>query len=180
MGCCSYYPQHVPQLRCCLPRCPGSLSRSQVHERSVSSVSQEHGLEPHRQLSTRTPKPRWSGPTASLSIATRCAPTPTVVRTIGTAALSLPLAEFAINNAASSLDDGLTPALAAVRRQHRHSPMRYAGRMHEIDGQLFDSCWAAQAEQKAKLDAGRVDSVYTIVDRKLLRTKEASRCRRHW
>ena len=92
----------------------------------------------------------------------------------------LPLAEFAINNAASSLDDGLTPALAAVRRQHRHSPMRYAGRMHEIDGQLFDSCWAAQAEQKAKLDAGRVDSVYTIGDRKLLRTKEASRCRRHW
>ncbi len=31
---------------------------------------------------------------------------------------------------------------------------------------------AAQAEQKAKLDAGRVDTVFQVGDRVLLRTKE--------
>ena len=33
---------------------------------------------------TRTPTPRWSGPTASSESATRCAPTPTAARTTGT------------------------------------------------------------------------------------------------
>ena len=54
--------------------------------------------------------------------------------------------------------------------------MRYGGyarRMHEIEATVGELLAAAQAEQKAKLDAGRVtDTFFTVGDRVLLRTKE--------
>ena len=45
--------------------------------------------------------------------------------------------------------------------------------MHEIEATVGELLAAAQAEQKAKLDAGRVtDTFFTVGDRVLLRTKE--------
>ena len=92
-------------------------------------------------------------------------------------------AEFAINNAASTLGDGLTPfcidrgahprlPLSPPRdaRATGETPEHYARRMHEIEARELLA--AAQAERKAKLDAGRVDTVFAVGDRALLRTKE--------
>jgi hypothetical protein len=44
--------------------------------------------------------------------------------------------------------------------------------MHEIEATVRELLAAAQAERKAKLDAGRVDTVFAVGDRALLRTKE--------
>jgi len=94
-------------------------------------------------------------------------------------------AEFAINNAASTFGDGLTPffidrgahprlPLSPPRddRATGETPAHYARRMHEIETTVRELLAAAQAERKAKLDAGRVDTVFEVGDRVLLRTKE--------
>jgi hypothetical protein len=44
--------------------------------------------------------------------------------------------------------------------------------MHEIEAAVRELLAAAQAERKAKLDAGWVDTVFVVGDRVLLRTKE--------
>jgi hypothetical protein len=44
--------------------------------------------------------------------------------------------------------------------------------MHEIEATVRELLAAALAERKAKLDAGRVDTVFAVGDRALLRTKE--------
>jgi hypothetical protein len=97
----------------------------------------------------------------------------------------LPLAEFAINNAASTLGDGLTPFFidrgAHPRlplspphdaRYSGESPAHYAERMRAMEATVRELLAAAQAARKAKLDAGRVDTVFRIGDQVLLRTKE--------
>ncbi|MEI7929579.1 MAG: hypothetical protein WCH40_13600, partial [Verrucomicrobiales bacterium] len=52
------------------------------------------------------------------------------------------------------------------------TPGHYARRMHEIEATVRELLAASQAERKAKLDAGRVDTVFKVDDRVLLRTKE--------
>ena len=97
----------------------------------------------------------------------------------------LPLAEFAINNAASTLGEGLTPFFidrgAHPRlplspphdaRYSGESPANYATRMRGIETMVRELLAAAQATRKAKLDRGRVDTVFKVGDRVLLRTKE--------
>ena len=100
--------------------------------------------------------------------------------------IHLPLAEFAINNAASKLGDILT-SLFIDRGAHPRlplspphedstageSPAHYAQRMRAMEATMREPelLAAAQAERKAKLDAGRVDSVFKV-DRVLLRTNE--------
>ena len=97
----------------------------------------------------------------------------------------LPLAVFAINNAASTLGDGLTPFFIDRGAHPRlplsaptadsggsESPGQYAQRMRELELSVRELLAAAQRERKAKLDAGRVDTVFKVGDRVLLRTKE--------
>ena len=97
----------------------------------------------------------------------------------------LPLAVFAINNAASTLGDGLTrffidrgahPRLPLsappVAGAGGEAPALYARRMRAMELTVRELLAAAQAERKAKLDAGRVDTVFKVGDRVLLRTKE--------
>ena len=77
----------------------------------------------------------------------------------------LPLAEFAINTATPTLDAGLRPffvdrdALARPRddRAAGESPAR---RMPQAEATVRGPPAAAQAERKARLDAGRVDTVF--------------------
>ncbi len=52
------------------------------------------------------------------------------------------------------------------------SPALYARRMHAMELTVRELLAAAQQERKAKLDAGRVDTVFKVGDRVLLRTKE--------
>ena len=97
----------------------------------------------------------------------------------------LPLAEFAINNADSTLGDGLTPFFIDRGAHPRlplspphdvlaagESPAHYARRMRLMEATVRELLAAAQQERKAKLDAGRVDTVFKVGDRVLLRTKE--------
>ena len=97
----------------------------------------------------------------------------------------LPLAVFAINNAASTLGDGLTPffidrgahprlplTAPAAGSPDGESPALYARRMREMELTVRELLAAAQQERKAKLDAGRVDTVFKVGDLVLLRTKE--------
>ena len=92
---------------------------------------------------------------------------------------------FAINNAASTLGDGLTPYFIDRGAHPRpplsaptadsggsESPGQYAQRMRELELSVRELLAAAQRERKAKLDAGRVDTVFKVGDRVLLRTKE--------
>ena len=108
----------------------------------------------------------------------------------------LPLAEFAINTSASLLDDGLTPFFIDRGAHPRlplspprddstagETPLGYARRMREVEASVRELLAAAQAEQKAKLDAGLVYTVFTVGDRVLLRTTElldAADNARHW
>ena len=90
-------------------------------------------------------------------------------------------AEFAINNGASTLGDNLTPFIdhgahprIPLSPQHddlttSKSPAHFAQRMLAIEATVLELLAAAQAEWKAKLDAGSVD---TVGDHVLLRTKE--------
>ena len=97
----------------------------------------------------------------------------------------LSLAVFAINNAASTLGDGLTPFFIDRGAHPRlplsaptagsggsESPGQYAQRMRELELSVRELLAAAQRERKAKLDAGRVDTVFKVGDRVLLRTQE--------
>ena len=93
----------------------------------------------------------------------------------------LPLAVFAINNAASTLGDGLTPffidrgahprlplSAPAAGGVGTESPGQYAQRMRELELTVRELLAAAQRERKAKLDAGRVDTVFKVGDQVLL------------
>ncbi len=98
----------------------------------------------------------------------------------------LPLAVFAINNATSTLGGDLTPFFIDRGAHPRlplspprdasaagdSSPAHYAQRMRAMEATVRELLAAAQAERKAKLDAGRVDTVFQVGDRVLLRTKE--------
>jgi hypothetical protein len=97
----------------------------------------------------------------------------------------LPLAVFAINNAASALGDELTPFFIDRGAHPRlplsappaadtggETPASYARRMHEMELKVRELLAAAQQERKAQLDAGRVDTVFKVGDRVLLRTRE--------
>jgi hypothetical protein len=98
----------------------------------------------------------------------------------------LPLAVFAINNATSTLGGDLTPFFIDRGAHPRlplspprdasaagdSSPAHYALRMRAMEVTVRELLAAAQAERKAKLDAGRVDTVFQVGDRVLLRTKE--------
>ena len=90
----------------------------------------------------------------------------------------LTLAEFAINNAASALGYDLTPLFidrgAHTRlplspphddRATGESPTQYAQRMRAMESTVLELLAAAQAERKAKLDAGRVDTVFQPTSR---------------
>jgi hypothetical protein len=97
----------------------------------------------------------------------------------------LPFAVFTINNAASTLGDGLTPFFIDRGAHPRlplsappadgapdETPAGYARQMHVLTLTMRELLAAAQQERKAKLDAGRVDTVFNVGDRVLLRTKE--------
>ena len=97
----------------------------------------------------------------------------------------LPLAVFAINNAASTLGGDLTPFFVDRGTHPRlplspprddlavgESPAHYAQRMRAVEATVRELLAAAQAERKTQLDAGRVDTVFQVGDRVLLRTKE--------
>ena len=100
----------------------------------------------------------------------------------------LPLTVFAINNAASSLGDGLTPFFIDRGAHPRHlpfsaapvdgaggeSPALYARWMRTIQLTVHELLAAAQQASKMKLvaAAGRRDTVFKVGDRVLLRTKE--------
>jgi hypothetical protein len=97
----------------------------------------------------------------------------------------LPLAVFAINNAASTLGDGLTPffidssahprlllTAPAAGSPDDESSALYARRMRALELMVRELLAAAQQERKAKLDVGWVDTVFKVGDRVLLRTKE--------
>ena len=97
----------------------------------------------------------------------------------------LTLAVFAINNAASTLGGNLTP-FCIDRSAHPRLPLsppsddratveqleHYPQRMRAIETAVRELLAAAQAERKAKLDAGRVDTLVKVGNRVLLRTKE--------
>ena len=99
----------------------------------------------------------------------------------------LTLAEFAINNATSTLggeadmtpffiDCGAHPRLplSAPHADHaaHESPGQFAQQMRSIEAKVRELLATTQAASKAKLDAGRVDTVFKMGDRVLLRTKE--------
>ena len=97
----------------------------------------------------------------------------------------LTLAEFAINITASTLGDDKTPFFI-VRGAHPRlplslphhdlaageSPTDYAQRMGAMEATVRELLAAAQADRKANLDAGRVDTVFQVGDHVQLRTKE--------
>ncbi len=97
----------------------------------------------------------------------------------------LPLAVFAINNASSTLGDGLTPFFIDRGAHPRlplsaptdgnsggEAPAHYARRMREMERTVRELLAPAQQERNAKLDAGRVDTVFQVGYRVMLRTKE--------
>jgi hypothetical protein len=94
-------------------------------------------------------------------------------------------AEFAINNASSTLGDDLTPFFIDRGAHPRlplsppqdtgvagESPAHYAQRMRAMEASVRELLASAQAALKAKLDVSRVDTVFKVGDRVLLRTKE--------
>ena len=86
----------------------------------------------------------------------------------------LTLAEFAIHNTASTLGDDLTPFF--IDSGHPRLPLSpphhnlaayessadYAQRMCAMEATVRELLAAAQADRKAKLDAGRVDTVFQV------------------
>ncbi len=61
---------------------------------------------------------------------------------------------------------------ARADRTADESPAHYAQRLRAMEPTVRELLAAAQAKLKAKLDAGRVDTVFKVGDRMLLRTKE--------
>ena len=98
----------------------------------------------------------------------------------------VPLAVFAINKAASTLGDGHTPFLIDQGAHPRlplsappvagaggEAPALYATRRKRaMELTVREFLAAAQQERKAKLDASRVDTLFKVGDRALLRTEE--------
>jgi len=97
----------------------------------------------------------------------------------------LPTAVSAVNNAASTLGGTLTPFFIDRGAHPRlplspprddtspsETPAHYAERMRAMEATVRELLAAAQAERKARLDAGRVDTVFQVGDQVLLRTKE--------
>ena len=101
----------------------------------------------------------------------------------------MPFAEFAINNAASTLgwEADITPSfidrsthpclpLSAPHVDHaaHESPGQHAQRKLSIESTVRELLPTTQAASNAKLDAGRVNTVFKVgdSDRVLLRTKE--------
>ncbi len=83
---------------------------------------------------------------------------------------------------ASTLGDGLTPffidrgahprlPLLAPAVKGSEPPGLYSRRMRDLELTVRELLSAAQQERKAKLDAGRVDTVFQVGDQVLLRTK---------
>ncbi len=83
---------------------------------------------------------------------------------------------FAINNASSTLGDGLTPFFIDRGAHPRlplsappdgspggEAPAHYAPRMREMQRTVRELLAAAQQERTAKLDAGRVDTVFEVI-----------------
>ena len=64
------------------------------------------------------------------------------------------------------------PATVTGDRATGTPPEHYPRRMRAMETAVRELLAAAQAERKAKLDAGRVDTVFKVGDRALLRTKE--------
>jgi hypothetical protein len=99
----------------------------------------------------------------------------------------LPFAVFTISNAASTLGDGLTPFFIDWGAHLRlplsgppadgdpgETPADYAHRMRELTLTERELLAAAQAAHKAKLDAGRVDTVFKVG---AVADQGAARCR---
>ncbi len=84
----------------------------------------------------------------------------------------------------ATLGDGLTPFYIDRGAHPRlplststagsESPGQYAQRMRELELSVRELLASAQRESKAKLDAGRVDTVFHVGNRVLLRTKDAA------
>ena len=107
----------------------------------------------------------------------------------------LPLALFAINNAASTLggdltlfsvDRGAHPRLPLSPprndRTAEESPAHYAQRIRAMEATVWGLLSAAQAERTAQLDRGRVDTVFQAGDRRpgAATDQGAARRRRYW
>ena len=78
---------------------------------------------------------------------------------------------------------GQTPASRSSRLTKLSPPARRrrtTQRMQEIKATVLERLAAAQADRKAKLDSGRVDTVFKAGARVLVRTTELHRRRRHW
>ncbi len=101
----------------------------------------------------------------------------------------LPLTVFAINNATSTLGGDLTPFFIDRGAHPRlplspprddpaagESPAHYAERMRAMEVTVRELLAATQAERKAKLGSGRVDTVLKVGYRVLLRTNLAKSC----
>jgi hypothetical protein len=96
----------------------------------------------------------------------------------------LPFAVFAINNAPSAFGGELSPFFIDRGRHPRlpaslpdvagsgETPAMYAAKMKALEEEVRNLLHAAQQERKAALDVGRVDTVFRVGDRVMLRTKE--------
>ncbi len=120
--------------------------------------------------------------------------------TSGTTTCRSPLAVFTINNTASTLGCDLTPffidrgahprlPLSPPRddRTAGESPARYAQRImlrvRDMEATVRELLAAAQAERKAQLDAGRMDTVFKVGEPGRpgsAADQRAPRCSRHW
>ena len=107
----------------------------------------------------------------------------------------LPLAEFAIHDAASTHGDNLTPFFInrgvhprlPVSPPHDdrtadESPAHYAQRMLAMEATVAGAARGGAGGAEGKLAVGRVDTVFKVGNWVLLRTKEPYQCRRrrHW
>ena len=74
------------------------------------------------------------------------------------------------------IDRGAHPRLPLSPPHHDltagQSSADYAQRMRAMEETVLEPLAAAQADWKAKLDAGRVDTVFQVGDQVLLRTNE--------
>ena len=142
---------------------------------------------------TRTPTPRWQRANGVIGDTLRA----NANGCKGDWDSHVTLAEFAImiNNTASTLGDDLTPFFIRVDRcaqprlplspSHHdltagESPAHYAQRMRATEATVLELLVAAQANRKANLDPGRVDTVFQVGGRVLLRTEEPLDASRHW